>query len=207
MQTGRREHWERVYHDRQPTELSWYQTDPAISVALLEAAGLGPDDPVLDVGAGASPLVERLLARGFTDLTVLDIAEAALVLLRSRLGADAERVAWIRADVTQFSPPRRYALWHDRAVFHFMTEPADRQAYVEVLAKALRPGGYVIIATFAADGPPRCSGLDVVRYDVEALSGELGTGFRLLRVEQEQHETPSHRLQHFQYCLFQAAGS
>jgi len=203
--TERREHWERIYREMQPNELSWYQTDPTLSLALLEAAGILPDDPIIDVGGGASPLVDRLLERGFRDITVLDIAHTALAQVRLRLGPAAERISLIRADITQFRSARKYALWHDRAVFHFLTDPINRRAYVGALTAALRPSAHVIIATFALDGPPRCSGLDVARYDPDGLASQLGGGFHLLRVEQEQHMTPAQRVQHFQYCLFRAA--
>ena len=185
--------------------MSWYQAQPALSLALIEAAGIRLDDPIIDVGGGASSLVDCLLERGFRDLAILDIADSAIEHVRSRLGAEAERVALIRADVTRFSPPRKYALWHDRAVFHFLTEAMDRRAYVACLGAALRPRAHVIIATFALDGPSRCSGLDVARYDLDGLAAELGQEFELIRVEQEQHTTPAQQVQHFQYCLFQAA--
>ena len=204
--TERRAHWERIYQQKQPNEVSWYQSDPTLSVTLVEAAGVLPDDPIIDVGGGASLLVDRLLERGFRDLTVLDIADTALAHVRLRLGA-ASGIALIRADVTQFASPRKYALWHDRAVFHFLTDPIDRRAYVAALTVALRPRAHVIIATFALDGPSRCSGLDVARYDPEGLASQLGSGFQLLRVEQEQHITPAKRVQHFQYCLFRADAS
>ena len=205
MTTDRRNHWERVYGEKPPNEVSWYQSDPTLSLALIDAASVAPDDPIIDVGGGASLVVDRLLERGFRDLTVLDVADTALALVRSRLGAVFERIEFIRADVTQFAPSRRYALWHDRAVFHFLTEPDDRLAYVAALRAALRPRAHVIIATFALDGPSRCSGLDVARYDADGLASQLGSGFALCRVELEQHITPARRMQHFQYCLFRTA--
>jgi len=201
----RRAHWERIYQEKQPDEVSWYQADPTLSLTLIDAAGVLPDDPIIDIGGGASLLIDRLLERSFRDLTVLDIADTALAHLRLRLGAASERIALIRADVTQFASPRKYALWHDRAVFYFLTDPIDRRAYVAALTAALRLRAHVIIATFALDGPPRCSGLDVARYDPEGLASQLGSGFHLVRVEQEQHITPAQRVQHFQYCLFRAA--
>ena len=201
----RRTHWEEVYRTKQPTDVSWYQADPARSLALIAAAGLDPTDPIIDVGGGASLLVDRLLALGYRDLTVLEIAAPALDLVRRRLGPSAEHVTLIQADVTAFVPTRQYALWHDRAVFHFLTEAADRQAYFRALKAALRPAGHAIIATFALDGPPRCSGLDVVRYDVARLAAELGPSFNLVQLEHEQHVTPTERVQSFQYCWFTAA--
>lgn len=201
---GRDRHWDAVYAARRPTEVSWYQRDPRLSLALIEAAGVAPDDPIIDVGAGASYLVDRLLERGFADVTVLDVSELALQRVRERLGGVGARVAVVRTDVLAFEPARAYALWHDRAVFHFLTDPDDRRRYVDVLSRAVRPGGHVVIATFAPDGPPKCSGLPVERYDAEALSATLGAGFELLRAEEEAHRTPSGAVQPFQYGLFRA---
>jgi SAM-dependent methyltransferase len=183
--------------------VSWYQRDPARSLEFIEAAGVSLADPILDVGGGASLLVDRLLERGFRDVTVLDVADGALERVRERLGEAAARVELLQADVTRFVPIRRYALWHDRAVFHFLVSPADRAAYLAALAAALRPRGHVVLATFALGGPQRCSGLDVVRYDAASLASELGAGFDLLRSEREEHVTPTGAVQPFQYCLFQ----
>jgi 2-polyprenyl-3-methyl-5-hydroxy-6-metoxy-1,4-benzoquinol methylase len=201
----RREHWERVYAEKTADEVSWYQRDPTLSLALIEAAGIRPEEAVLDVGGGASLVVDRLLERGFRDVTVLDVAESALDVVRARLGSAADgRVELVRADVTRFAPSRRYALWHDRAVFHFLTGPEDRRAYVAALQAALQPRGHAIVATFALDGPERCSGLEVARYDAAGLAAELGAGLELRRVEAERHVTPAGRAQSFQYCLFRA---
>ncbi len=201
----REEHWNQVYGGKRSSEVSWFQAEPAISLTLIEATGLSLDAPVIDVGAGASFLVDRLLDRGFRDLTLLDVAAAPLSQVRERLGPRAQEVALVHADVTTYRPPRRFALWHDRAVFHFLTAPEDRRAYLATLGAALRPEGHVIIATFALDGPTRCSGLDVVRYDTAQLGAELGPGFRLRRAVAEEHRTPAGRVQRFQYCWFSAA--
>ena len=198
------DHWNQVYRRTRPGEVSWFQAEPAVSLALIEAAGVSPDAPVVDVGAGASLLVDRLLGRGFRDLTVIDIAAAPLSQVRERLGPRAPQVALVHADITTYRPERRFALWHDRAVFHFLTAPEDRRAYMGTLAAALRPEGHVIIATFGLDGPTRCSGLDVVRYDAAQLGAELGPGFRLKRAVPEEHRTPAGRVQQFQYCWFSA---
>jgi len=199
----RRAHWERVYRGKQPTETSWYQAEPTLSLELIGNAGVGPGDGLIDVGGGASLLVDHLLARGYADVTVLDLSAEALQHARRRLGPDARRVAWIEADVTEFVPTRTFALWHDRAAFHFLTDPADRRCYVQVLQAALDPGGQAIIAAFAPDGPERCSGLDIVRYDADTLGAALGGEFRLLEERRESHLTPQGREQRFGFYRFQ----
>lgn len=198
----RRAHWEQVWRTKAPRQLSWYQPDPAVSLELIEAAGVARDAGIIDVGGGASVLVDRLLDRGYTGLAVLDIADRAMQVSRERLGARASDVEWHEADVTSFEPPRRYGLWHDRAVFHFLTQAADRRAYVATLRKALKPDGAVVMAAFAPDGPPRCSGLDVMRHDEKSLAGELGEGFALREVRRETHSTPAGAEQRFIYCRF-----
>jgi SAM-dependent methyltransferase len=170
---------------------------------LIEAAGLALTDPIIDVGGGASRLVDHLLAAGHTDLTVLDISEAALERAGARLGKAALKVNWLVADITAWKPRRLYRLWHDRAAFHFLTEPADRGAYRRALDAALTPGGAAIVASFALDGPERCSGLPVQRYSRETLAAELGTGYRLKSNQSEDHVTPLRRIQRFQYSVFE----
>jgi trans-aconitate methyltransferase len=194
-----RSHWQAVWATKAPEAVSWYQPDPATSLALVEAAGTRPDEAVVDVGGGASLLVDRLLDRGFTDLTVLDVAAAALAHGRARLG---ERVAWVEADVLAWRPGRRFGLWHDRAVFHFLLEDEDQQAYRRVLEAAVAPGGQVILATFAPDGPERCSGLPVRRNDADGLARALGPAFTLLEQRREEHRTPGGALQRFCWCRF-----
>lgn len=198
----RRDHWRRVWGARSPDQVSWYQPEPRVSLELIAAAGVAKDAGIIDVGGGASVLVDRLLDLGYTNLAVLDIAGAAMQVSQGRLGARAAAVAWHEADVTNFEPPRRYALWHDRAVFHFLTEAGDRRRYVATLRKALTPGGAVVIAAFAPDGPPRCSGLDVMRHDERSLAAELGEDFELREVRRETHRTPSQAEQRFIYCRF-----
>jgi SAM-dependent methyltransferase len=195
-------HWESIYTSRAPTELSWYQARPLLSLQLIRATGIGKDQPIIDVGGGDSVLVDCLLEAGYTRLAVLDISAAALARARQRLGPRAASVQWLEADVTGFRPPHSFALWHDRAAFHFLTEASDRQRYVRVLREALLPGGHLIIATFAPQAPPRCSGLDVVRYDAAKLCAELGEDFELAESCEETHRTPWQTTQQFLYCRF-----
>ena len=197
-----REHWDRVYDGRATTVHSWYEREPNSSLALIRASGIKESDPIIDVGGGASYLVDALLAQGFQDLAVLDISSAVLQTLGSRLGARVSSVALLPANVTTFVPLRRYALWHDRAVFHFLTDLKDRQAYVDTLKAALKPSGQAIIATFGPQGPQKCSGLAAVRYDVETLSTSLGDDFSLLESSLQEHRTPTGTAQQFLYCRF-----
>lgn len=187
---GVREHWDQVYRERQADEVSWYQARPATSLSFIEASGIGVDAPVIDVGGGASRLVDCLLDRGFGDVTVLDVAPAALELARDRLGEAAARVDWIATDVTRFVPTRRYYLWHDRAVLHFLVDEEARAAYLAALRAALAPGGALVLGTFATGGPRRCSGLPVRQYDAPTLCAELGDEFELLDATRQIHRTP-----------------
>ncbi len=198
----RQAHWNRIYRDRDPREVSWYQTRPDRSLELIAASGVGRDAGIIDIGGGASTLVDYLLRDGRSGLAVLDLSAAALAHARARLGPDAHKVEWLTGDVTSFLPPRRFGLWHDRAVFHFLTEPADRQAYVSSLRRTLRPGGSVVMATFAVDGPRRCSGLEVMRHDRHSVRAALGEDFRLEQTRRETHLTPSGVEQRFVYFRF-----
>src|SRR5690349_17185114 len=163
-------HWENIYTTRAPTAVSWYQLEPRVSLDLIAHTGVPTTAHIIDVGGGASTLADALLAQHFQHITVLDISSAAIQHARDRLGALAGAVTWIEADVTNIAlPPAHYDLWHDRAVFHFLTDPVDQARYIETVRQAVTPGGYVIMATFAPDGPPRCSGLDVVRYSPDSL--------------------------------------
>ena len=201
-------HWNNVYQARPPSALTWHEDAPETTLDLL-GARLSPGDPVIDVGAGASRLTEALAARGFGPLTALDVSAAALETSRARLGAAADAVTWIEADVTEWRPETRYALWHDRAVFHFLTDAADRAAYVRALERALRPGGVAVIATFADDGPEMCSGLPVARYAPETLAAEIARHapgvFRLAEARRRVHVTPKGAEQRFQHALFERA--
>ncbi len=195
-------HWNKVHTKRSPAEVSWYQPRPAVSLELIESCGLAPDAGVIDVGAGASTLVDELLELGHSKLAVLDISKVGIERSQSRLGAAAEKVEWYVADVTDFDAPHEFAMWHDRAVFHFLTDVRDRAGYRRSLLNVVKSGGYAIIATFSLEGPPRCSGLDVVRYSPETLSAELGAELELIESRDEAHQTPSGVSQAFTYCLF-----
>jgi SAM-dependent methyltransferase len=199
---NRKEHWKQVYQGKAPDDLSWFQIRPATSLKLIETSDVGKDQGIIDVGGGASVLVDFLLDAAFRNLAVLDISATALEHTRKRLGARTGNVEWFEADVTGFNPPHRFGLWHDRAVFHFLTDKADRQRYVESLKRTLTPDGQVIIATFAIDGPLKCSGLDVSRYDAPSLCAELGDGFQLLERTDETHVTPWSGEQKFSYFRF-----
>ncbi|MGB9430422.1 MAG: class I SAM-dependent methyltransferase [Gammaproteobacteria bacterium] len=199
---NRKLHWEEVYRQKPEDTLSWFQPWPEISLALIHAAGVRKTDALIDMGGGASRLVDCLLAAGFTDISVLDIAEQALQKAKARLDHSSMQMHWIAADITQWQPQRKYRLWHDRAVFHFLIDPAERAAYRENLEATLQPGGTAIIATFAPDGPERCSGLPVQRYSPETLAIELGPQFRLSAQRAETHFTPAGKIQQFQYSVF-----
>ena len=195
----RKSHWESIYGSRPPEALSWHQADPALSLRLIRQALPELEAPLIDIGGGASRLVDGLLEAGYRDLTVLDVSATALGLARLRLGQQAAAIAWVEADVTRFQPQRRYRLWHDRAVFHFLTEAEDRRRYVAALDAALEPGGQLIIASFAIGGPERCSGLEIVQYDAPKLSAELGDAFELLEQQDVLHRTPTGAEQAFSF--------
>ena len=197
-----RAHWQNVYTTRRETEVSWFQATPSVSLELIRSVGALGRAAIIDIGGGASRLVDALLDHGCQDVTVLDVSEAALSATRARLADRTAAVQWIAADVTRWDPPRQYDLWHDRAAFHFLTDANDRTAYVEGLGRALRSGGHAIIATFAADGPERCSGLPVVRYDAAMLGATLGNRFTLMESRREDHLTPMGTTQRFQYSVF-----
>jgi SAM-dependent methyltransferase len=198
----RKEHWERIYREKKPDEVSWFQREPTRSLQWIQAATPRKEARLVDVGGGASQLVDRLLDLGYEKISVLDISAAALRVTRTRLGNRAAQVHLIEADVTQCDTDLTCDLWHDRAVFHFLTEPEDRRRYSELLARSVQPGGHVILAAFAEDGPEKCSGLPVRRYDAELIRKELGGGFTLLREESERHRTPADKEQKFRYFLF-----
>ena len=195
----RKHHWENVYATRSSLELSWYQEEPTLSLRLIANTGLPFDAPIIDVGGGASVLVDRLCDEGYRNVAVLDVSEKALAVARARLADKAATAEWYAQDVTGFRPPHRFSLWHDRAVFHFLTARADRKKYIAVLEQALAPGGQVIIMTFAIDGPEKCSGLDIIQYDADKLMHELGPGFELLENGYDTHLTPAGGEQRFAY--------
>jgi hypothetical protein len=198
----RRQHWNSVYTTKGERDVSWFEPSPEISLQMIEAAGLPPDACVLDVGGGESRLVDALLARGVSCIGVLDVARDALLRAQARLGDQAADVAWIQADVTGMWSWKDVDVWHDRAVFHFLTERADREMYKERLVEHVKPGGAVIIATFSLDGPEKCSGLPVTRYSPEALAAELGHAFTLVESRPHTHTTPWGASQRFQYSRF-----
>jgi len=204
---NRTEHWNTVHTTKAPDDVSWHQVRPEVSLNLIERAGIAKDAGIIDVGGGALTLVDHLLEAGYSRLAVLDISPAALEHARTRLGDKAARVQWMVADVTEFAPPRSFALWHDRAVFHFLTDAADRRKYVEALRRTVPPGGYMIIATFAPHGPKKCSGLEVCRHDAASVGAELGTEFELLEQVGETHRTPWDTEQAFGYYRFRRHGS
>ncbi len=199
----RREHWNRVYRTKTEQAVSWFENAPAVSLAMIEGFGLTPTTCVLDVGGGESRLVDQLLALGLTCVAVLDVSGAALARARTRLGTAATTVRWIEADVTGDWAAPQVDIWHDRAVFHFLTTVEDRDRYRAHLRGTVKPGGVAIIATFAPDGPAKCSGLDVARYSPESLAHELGPDFTLVAARPHLHTTPGGSPQSFQYAAFQ----
>jgi ubiquinone/menaquinone biosynthesis C-methylase UbiE len=197
-----RDHWERIYRETRGDELSWFQPRAEVSEALIREAVLDRQAPILDVGGGASTLADDLVAEGYGRVTVLDLASSALTQAQSRLGTAARQVGWVVGDVLT-APLARASidLWHDRAVFHFLVDPVERERYVAEVRRIVRPGGLVLVAAFALDAPSRCSGLPVSRYDAESLHTALDGGFQLLRSRREVHHTPSGASQPFTYCL------
>jgi SAM-dependent methyltransferase len=202
MRESRRAYWEGIYTKKSENEVSWFQENPAASLELIAPLGVTAASAIIDIGGGSSRLVDNLVQRGFEDVTVLDFSEAALEAAKARLGRDAAHVHWVVADVTTWEPLKTYEIWHDRAAFHFLTEERDRSAYVARLARALKAGGYAIIATFAIDGPERCSGLPAVRYDPASLGKTLGRGFELVDTRRHTHATPWGTEQLFQFSVF-----
>lgn len=202
-----KEHWERIYGTKPTEAVSWYQDHARRSLRLIEGTGVAPSAPIIDVGGGASTLLDDLVTRGYTDVSVLDLSAKALDAARRRLGDSSTRITWLEGDITRLIlPTARYEVWHDRAVFHFLTDPNDRAAYVANVMRAVRPGGHVIVATFAEDGPERCSGLPVVRYRPDQLHAEFGHAFDLRSSEREEHHTPSDVVQRFIYCYCRKVG-
>lgn len=194
-------HWENIYSTKAPDAVSWYQEHPAFSLRFIRNAGIAKDAGIIDVGGGASRLVDDLLDEGYTNVTVLDLSGAALHEAQKRLGERARRVQWIEADITRADlAPGSFDVWHDRAVFHFLTAPEDRRAYVEAVMRSVKPGGHVIVATFAPEGPEKCSGLPVMRYGPGELHREFGEPFSLVEHAREEHHTPFGTVQQFLYC-------
>jgi len=200
---ARQTHWQNVYQTKGERDVSWFQEIPTISLDLIRATGVAADASIIDIGGGASRLADALVAKGYCSVSVLDVSERALATSRDRLGLRAKDITWIVADVTAWQPDKNYDLWHDRAAFHFLTEPADRVAYAECVRKAVRPSGHVIIGTFAPDGPERCSGLPVVRHDAASIGETLGSSFKLIECHRHDHKTPGGTIQRFQFSHFQ----
>ena len=201
--TDRKTHWENVYANSSPLQVSWYQKEPALSLQLIRNTQIALDAAIIDVGGGASLLADRLCEASYTNVGVLDVSAKALAHAKERLADKACGMEWYEEDVTEFNPPRRFSLWHDRAVFHFLTSQPDRVRYIDVLKRALEPGGHLIIMAFAIGGPKKCSGLDIVQYDADKLMAELGQGFELLETGHEVHATPSGNEQKFAYFRLQ----
>lgn len=203
-----KDHWEKVYSTKATDAVSWFQPHADLSLGFIMSAGVGRDASIVDVGGGASTLVDDLLANGFTNVTVLDLSASALAAARKRLGSRASGVRWIEADITKANlPANHYDIWHDRAVFHFLTSPEDRAAYVKAVFRSVKPGGHVIVATFAEDGPVQCSGLPVMRYSADELHDEFGESFQLLDHRKEAHHTPAGTVQQFVYCYCRRVSS
>ena len=198
-----KQHWEAVYAARQSHEVSWFQAVPTTSLTFIDAFALPRHAPIIDIGGGDSHLVDYLLAAGYDDVTVLDISGAALTRTQRRLGVQAERVQWVEADIRAFIPARSYALWHDRAAFHFLTTAPEVTQYLHQARTAVRPGGFLTMGTFSLDGPTRCSGLPIRQYSEDALTSVLADGFTKLRCLTEDHRTPAQSIQSFLFCSFQ----
>lgn len=198
---NKKTHWETVYETKPADSVSWFQPHAEKSLEIIQATGQNKHAALIDVGGGASTLVDDLLNLGYNNLSVLDLSAAALKVAQDRLGAKAATVNWLVGDITTVSlPANAYDIWHDRAVFHFLTEEADRRAYVAQVMRSVRPNGHIIIATFAEDGPEKCSGLPVMRYSPEALHQEFDRGFQLVSQDKETHHTPFGTDQQFIYC-------
>jgi 2-polyprenyl-3-methyl-5-hydroxy-6-metoxy-1,4-benzoquinol methylase len=194
-------HWENIYATRAPESVSWYRAHLETSLALIERATFARSASIIDIGGGESTLVDDLLLRGYENVTILDVSQTAIEVTKMRLGSLAGQVRWLVADIGAVDlKTHAYDLWHDRAVFHFLTTPERRIAYVRQVARAVKPGGHVIVSTFGPEGPRACSGLEVVRYDAESLHGEFGGHFRLIESSQELHQTPFGTTQQFLYC-------
>jgi len=194
-------HWAQVYATKAANKVSWYQEHPELSLAFIRSTGVAANGSIIDVGAGASTLVDHLITAGYTDITLLDISEAALAVARTRIETRIAKVTWLVGDITTIPlEHHRYDVWHDRALFHFLTDPFQQKRYVEQVLHAVKPGGHVIVATFALDGPENCSGLDTTRYDAASLHGVFGNSIRLVDSRNETHHTPWGTEQRFIYC-------
>lgn len=200
---SQKEYWEQVYSTKPMEKMGWYEPHLRTSLSWIEELGLAEDAPIIDVGGGASTLVDDLLRAGYRSITVLDISEKALSTAKARLGEKAGLVQWLQGDIASVElPTNHYDLWHDRAVFHFLMEPEQQRMYFETLLEALKPGGHLILGTFSPEAPPRCSGLPVQRYSMEELMNSVGAQFELSRHHKELHITPGGVEQMYLYCHF-----
>jgi SAM-dependent methyltransferase len=206
MTVSRRERWDHIYETKGPTELSWFQPVPSRSMTMIRDTGVPAEAPIIDVGTGVSSLVDVLLNSDYSNISVLEISTAAIAECRARIGDFASRVKWIQADVLEWTPKARYYLWHDRAVFHFLTDRAHANTYLDTLRTALVPGGFFVLATYGPEGPDRCSGFDVQRYSIEQLTHLLEDDFELKSYELEDHTTPTGNVQQFLYSTWQMNG-
>ncbi len=196
-----KQHWENVYTTKATDAVSWFQEHAENSLKLIQQTGVPLSVAIIDIGGGASTLVDDLLEKGYSNLSVLDLSAAALSAAQNRLGRKASAIHWVVADITKADLPiQHYEVWHDRAVFHFLTSAQDRKAYVQAVLRAVKPGGHVIVATFAEDGPLQCSGLPVMRYNSDELHAEFGEPFTLVHHQKESHQTPFGTAQQFTYC-------
>lgn len=196
------QHWNEVYEQKQITEVSWYEPMPVTGLSFIDDCNLGKDAAIIDIGGGDSFLAEFLIAKGYTDITVLDISEKALERAKQRLGERAEEITWIVANAAEFTPEKEYDLWHDRAAFHFLTEEVEVQNYMKNVEKAIRPGGYVIMATFSENGPEKCSGIKVQRYSIDNLQRLFAENSNTLNCKNIEHQTPLGATQNFTFCSF-----
>lgn len=202
----RKSHWENIYENRQPDEVSWYQAIPAISLDFVKLAKLPKTASIIDIGGGESFLVDYLLEEGYKNITVLDISDAAIRHARQRLGDNAKKVKWIVSDVCDFEPEEKYDFWHDRGTFHFLTNEEDIQKYIAIIRKAVKPKGYVVIGTFSDLGPQRCSGLEIHQYSEDLMERQVEPYFQKVHSRREDHLTPYNTVQNFLFCCFRKVG-
>ena len=202
---SKQSHWDNIYTHKSPQEVSWTQGKPLLSLSWIESLALPKDAPIIDVGGGESHLVDYLIDMGYSDLTVLDISQAALKRSQERMGSKANLVQWIQADIATFQPKKKYTLWHDRAVFHFLTQKEDINTYTNMVSTAVDQ--YLLMSTFSKEGPLKCSGLPITQYDIESISANFSIAFELLQQDQELHTTPFNNTQAFIYALFKKTDS
>lgn len=195
-------HWDNIYSTKAPHEVSWTQDNPATSLAFIHSFNLSRKASIIDVGGGESRLVDRLLDEGFEDITVLDISEQAITHTRQRLGKSADKVSWVISDILEFETDKKFDVWHDRATFHFLTTTSEIEKYVKIAAGHIKPQGYLVMATFSEDGPPKCSGLEITQYSEGSLEQQLGAHFTKVRCLKEDHLTPFDTIQNFLFCAF-----